>query len=387
MKHPVRTTRIARCEKGGVLVLSTVILVVLLGMTALAIDLGLLMTARSQAQRAADAGAHGGAGVFLTAPGDGGLALAQARLYAENNRVQRLTLEVLDQDIDVIVDSQKVRVRVYRTQERGNPVATLFARILGFPTVDVSTAAAAQTWPGDATDCILPFAIPDRWDVHEGSGAYRHAEAGDMWDEERGDRYYSSMEPMEDGTYTGYGMDTIGDSILLKPGSPGDTPQPGWFYPIRLPGSQGAADYRASIRDCWDPAGEWELGDELDKEPGNMIGPTRQGFQDILNDPDEADIVWDEGRQCPARNWGQGECAGPESLRVRPVAMFDPTLWDHIAMGLGPVPLTSFGGIFIDRIDADNNVWVRWMQYATVKAAEQWAPNEGGLLRTLRIVE
>lgn len=390
MKPTARRTSISilRSEEGGVLVLMAVILVVLLGLAALAVDLGLLFTGRSEAQRAADAGAHAGAGVFLVAPGDGDLAREQARTYAEGNQVRWATLEVLDQDIDVILDSQKVRVRVYRTQDRGNPVATLFARILGFRTVDISAVAAAQTWPGDATDCILPFAIPDRWYVwDEDGGFHRPAEVDDVWDEPRGDIYYSSMAPRDDGFYTGYGQGTIGEPILLKPSDPGDSPQPGWYYPIRLPGSQGAADYRESVKNCWDPAGEYELGDEVDKEPGNMIGPTRQGFQDILNDPDEIDIVWDFDRECPARNYGAGECVNSDSRRVRPVAMFNPTDWPNIAMGLGPVSLTSFGGIFIDSMDSDGNIWVRWMQYATVKAADQWAPDEGGLLRTLRIVE
>ncbi len=385
MRPPNRRRRLASDEEGTVLVLVAVSLVVLLGMTALAVDLGILFTARSEAQRAADAGAHAGAGVFLVAPGAGDLAREQAREFAESNPVRHGALEVLDGDIDVELSRQLVRVRVFRTEARGNPVATFFARVLGIQDVDVSAVAAAQVWPADATDCILPFALADRWDVYD--GGYRHAGPDDVWDEDRGDRYYSAMEPRHDGYYTGYGRSTIGELILLKPGSPSDTPQPGWFYPIRLPGSQGGNDYRESIRNCWDPAGEYELEDEVDKEPGNMIGPTRQGFQHILNDPEEADIVWDSSRDCPARDYGAGECVGADSRRVRPVAMFDPTLWADIAMGAKPVPITSFGGIFIEGLDSDNNVWVRWMQYNAVRAVDEWTPDAGGLLTTLRIVE
>jgi len=384
MKPTLRKS-LRRSEEGAVLVLVAFSLVVLLGMVALAVDLGMLFTGRSEAQRAADAGAHAGAGVFLIAPGNGDMARDQARLFAENNQVRRATLDVLDQDIDVLLDSQKVRVRVYRTDNRGNPVATLFARILGIPTVDISAVAAAQTWPGDATDCILPFAMPDRWDVwDEDLNVFRPAGPDDVFDADRGDRYYSSMNPRDDGYYTGYGMNSIGDPILLKPANPQNTPQPGWFYPVRLPGSQGGADYRASIRDCWDPFNEWELGDELIKEPGNMIGPTRQGFQDILTDPDEQGIYWNHRCQCPMDQ--DGNVVGPESRRVRPLAMFNPTHWPDIDMGAKPVPLTSFGGIFIEGMDG-NDVWVRWMQYQTINAADQWAPDQGGLLRTLRIVE
>ncbi len=190
-------------ERGSILALVAVSLVALLGMAALAIDLGIMYTARSEAQRSADSGAHAGAGVFLLAPGNWGGAREQARQFAEGNTVRWGSVEPTDQDIEVIPDSQKVRVQVMRTRDRGNPIPTLFARVLGIETVDVGAVAAAQSWPSDRTDCMLPFALPDRWDVYEEGVGYRPSRSRDVFDPDRGDRYYSPASPREDGYYRG----------------------------------------------------------------------------------------------------------------------------------------------------------------------------------------
>ena len=56
-----------RDERGSALVLYTVAMVGMMGMAALAIDLGMLRKARAEAQRAADASALAGASAILHA--------------------------------------------------------------------------------------------------------------------------------------------------------------------------------------------------------------------------------------------------------------------------------------------------------------------------------
>jgi hypothetical protein len=379
-----RFPTLLRNERGGVLALVVASLVILLGLVAFAVDLGIMYTARAEAQRAADSGAHAGAGVFLLAPSNWTSARTQARDFAESNPVRWAALEVLDEDIDVIPDSQKVRVRVHRREDRGTAIPTLFARILGIETVNVGAVAAAQSWPSDGTDCMLPFAIPDRWDVFE-NGQYRPSRSGDVYDPDRGDRYYSPAAPREDGYYTGYGRNSIGESFLLKPKSPAGSPQPEWYYPIRLDDAQGADDYRDAVADCWQPGNEVVLGDQVVSEPGNMSGPTRQGFLDIMDDPEEANIYWDEACGCPRNQ--EGNMVGTSSRRVRPLVMFHPEDWEDIHLGAMPVPVRNFAGVFIDRVDPNGDVWIRWMQYTTVRSAANWEPDNGSLLRSLRIVE
>jgi hypothetical protein len=408
-RRPVVALRRVSNQRGNVLGLVALLLIVFLGLAALAIDLGLLYVARGEAQRSADAAAHAGAVHLLRAPFDEDGARDRAVRAAAANVVRGQSTEIrwLD-DIDVVLDSQKVRARVHRTDSWGGAIGTLFARVIGFQSVGVATSAAAQAWPGEAADCIMPFAIPDHWYVDE-DGNYRDAGIGDTYinDEDRQDLYIPAADPdhdlVPDGYpadehpgYTGYGKDRIGQEIQLTTADPSESPQPGWYYPIRLPGSQGGADYKASIEDCWEPSGEHQLEDEVDKEPGNMVGPTQQGFASIFNDPDEQNIAWDDSPEwnCPRRTDGEdgafiedGDCVTEGSRRVRPLVMFDPEEWENIANGAKPVPITAIAGIFLDSWDGGNSVVVRFMTYTSTKPSSDWEMCADCLLRTVRIVE
>jgi hypothetical protein len=381
-------------ERGAVLYLMAAMMVVFLGIAALAVDMGMWAVARSEAQRMAESGAHAGASILLYAPNDEPGARLEAETFAEMNTVRGITPDVLPiDDIDVLLDSSKVRVRVHRDRGRGNPVGTFFAKAMGITEVDVNAVAAAQVWPANGTDCVLPFAIPDLWRIPEdgpdrildpaGSGDYYPA-INDVWDPGRGDYYIPATDG---GNYTGYGMDKIGRLTKLTTSIPSESPQEGFYYSIRLPGMTGGNDYRQAIQDCWDPPWgdvEFEIGDEVIKEPGNMIGPTQQGFLDILNDPNEQGIVWNDAMGCPVRD---GACVGAESRRVRPLILFDPTDWLIIDNGAMPIEISGFGGIFIDSYEAPGTIWVRWMEFATIAPASEWGENSEGLLRVLRIVE
>ena len=398
----MHTHRLAR-KDGAVLYLAALMMFVFLGITALAIDLGDWFVGRSEAQRAAEAGAHAGASVFMSSGGDEAAARAEAELFAERNVVRGVTPDVFPvQDIDVILDSQKVRVRVQRSAARGNPVATIFARAMGINTVDIGAVAAAQVWPGDGTDCVLPFAIPDLWTMggpplgpappapnQPRTGGY--PDMDDVFDP-AADYYYSAASTPPGAYYTGYGIDKVGWLTKLTTADPAETPQEGWYYPIRLPGSKGAKDYKESIINCWDPPDEdveFEIGDYVDKEPGNMVGPTLQAFTEVMAlDPY---IYWDTMANCPKRPGPSPiPCIvpGPNvSPRLRPLVLFDPTTWPDIDNGAKPVEITGFGGIYIDSFTAPNDVWVRWVEWATISPASDWEDNSESLLRVLRIVE
>ena len=152
-------------ERGAILYLVALGMAVFLGIAAMAIDYGIWFVARSEAQRAAEAGAHAGAGFLMHNSLDEDGARLEAENFAELNAVRGVTTDVFpDADIDVILDSQKVRVRVQRSDARSNPLGTIFARAMGIDQVDIGAAAAAQAWPGISAECILPFALPDRFD-------------------------------------------------------------------------------------------------------------------------------------------------------------------------------------------------------------------------------
>ena len=185
----------ARDESGVSLVLVALSLSVLLGMAALAVDTGMLLTARTESQRVVDAAALAGAGSLILAPGDADLARQTAIDYAAQNDVRGIVADVQPGDVDVELVNDRVRVRMFRTAERGNPIETFFARILGVHETGVATVAAAEAFPGGAVYCPLPITLPDRW-INYGS---------DEWDPEGEDDYY--IPPAEAGSvaYTARG--------------------------------------------------------------------------------------------------------------------------------------------------------------------------------------
>ena len=57
-----------------------------------------------------------------------------------------------------------IRVNVFRNQRAdGNPLPTFFGRLLDINEQGVRATATAEVMFGDSTDCVKPFAIPDKW--------------------------------------------------------------------------------------------------------------------------------------------------------------------------------------------------------------------------------
>jgi hypothetical protein len=179
-----------RDSAGAGIALVALAMVALLSAVALAVDVGMLVTARTEAATLADASALAGAGVLRDLQGDSAAAHAAAIDWAANNTVRGETVPVLDEDVDVIPDEWTVRVRVHRTEARGNAVPTFFARVFGVDQVDITARAAAWAAPatssgGDPTQaCLLPLALVDEFtDVNE-NGVFD--EGVDFYDPEGG---------------------------------------------------------------------------------------------------------------------------------------------------------------------------------------------------------
>jgi Flp pilus assembly protein TadG len=150
------TNRILRDERGATIIVVALSLVFIMGSAAIAIDLGMLQSARAEAQRAADAAALAGASEYLEPlPTETG-AEARARDFAGRNRVMGKSgdAEVLEVDVDHA--AQRVTVRIQHTHD------TWFARILGINTADVGAIAAARVIQSGTAGCIKPFADPRR---------------------------------------------------------------------------------------------------------------------------------------------------------------------------------------------------------------------------------
>ncbi|MDP2529250.1 MAG: pilus assembly protein TadG-related protein, partial [Candidatus Palauibacterales bacterium] len=197
-----------REERGASLAIVAVGMVVFLAGAAISVDLGMLFVAHGQAQRAADASALAGAGWLVTVPGDTTGARQAAIHYAARNDILGDSVVVRPGDV-TFPENNKIRVWVYRTKSRNDPVPTIFARVLGVDVVDVAVKAAAKLWPAGAVDCVLPIMLPDRWEELGGNP--------DFFDQGI-DNYIPWLAP--DGSvnsgYTGYSENDYGTQVVIR---------------------------------------------------------------------------------------------------------------------------------------------------------------------------
>jgi hypothetical protein len=358
----------------------------LTSVVALAIDVGLLTTARAEAQRAADAAALAGAGAFVGSPGNEDLARALATKFAAQNHVRWQPVTVLDDDIIVDTDALTVTVYVYRTRERGDAIPTFFARVFGINEVNIAAMATAEAAAAGGINCLLPVAIPDRWYEAGGPGN----DPAD-YNPEDGDIYLPWVEPGSDPAvfnegFTGYAEKDLGAPIAIKSNTPNGGLNPSWYYPWRPPGQSGADDFRTNVSTCVDPSISFYVGIEVETEPGNMSGPTMQGFKELIDEDPTA--RWNDGLKCVVSDGHQASTFATdcyESPRVRAVPLFDPTKAPD--MGAKPFEFTNFAGIFIEKIEG-KTVYGRWLGYRGIKpASPDEATTAGPLFKVLRLIE
>ncbi len=341
-----------RDEHGATLALVALGIVVFLGMVALAVDLGMALTARTESQRVADAAALAGAGSLITAPDDEARARQWAIDYAALNTVLGRIADVRPEDVDVLLDEQKVRVRVHNVEARGNSIATIFARALGWQSMDVSTVAAAEAYPATQTRlCPLPIALPDRWldgdddAVFTGTGNYDPDVYVPLEPETYLEGVTTQMEAFGwPGEFTGYYEGNIGDIIEIKTASnavnEGEEASPCvemeswrcWFQPLatngaEMPDSIGGNDaLRPWIRGC--PDGERApigIGDWVYESSGGGDKQTllHKDFVEVMNL--EPDLYFDDLTQCVLEMGKEADGCVEKGYRVRSVPVIDPT--------------------------------------------------------------
>lgn len=379
-------------ERGAISAILALGIVVFLSMAALAIDLGMLMQRRTEAQRTADGAALAGAASLIYVPNDPVNARAWAKQYAAQNDVGTSTIVLRDQDIDVILPDT-VRVRVLRSQSYGGPISTLFARLFGTNDVDVATLAAAEAAVGPSSvSCLLPVALPDRW--HD--TFYDNPSVGTPeWDPPDGDYYIGPYMP--DGVtpnpnYTGWQMY---DQFVLLPSQGGSTPGPPastrlvpgmwelWLPPL----NNGVPPIRERIRGC--PDGQdsvYQAQDSLYREAGNRQ-TLADTFRDILTDPQWSGQWYDPTCTC-VRDSNNGNQIVTSGLRYRAMPVFDPNT--YMQQGSGPhFVISHVVGVFIESMDSgppgSANVYGRIMPLVGTGGGSP--TNAGPLVKYLRLVE
>lgn len=388
-------------ERGVGVVIVALALVALAGMAALAIDVGMLLTARTEAQRAADAGAMAGAGMLIAAPGDDAAARAEAQKFATMNAVIGITPSVLDEDVEILPAEDKIRVTVRNEASRGNPIPTFFARVFGISTVDVGAVAAAQVSGAGAADCLLPIALPDEW-LDNGN---------EMWDDPPIDTYI----PWPDPGYTGYGEDDIGLQLEIKtfetedPNAPaycqtseafdacnvfGDDRWKCWWRETtpNQGGGGGVDALDPLIRSC--SSEQREIGETIyaASGSGNKQELVQEAFADVVDSDPTA--YWDEVAGCVAR---PGDGCITDSNRIRRLPLIDPNsvIPDPVDGANTEATITNFAAVFIEKVSCSSNVghkvgpagrwnvYVRFMGFTGGNAIDR----DDALLKTIQLVE
>jgi len=370
-------------DRGAIGVMLALAMSVLLGSAALAIDLGHLMKVRTESQRVADLAALAGASGFVDAIGPALTSTIdlRAKTYALLNTVDKSNVVLASADIQIDIPNERVQVTVHHTQARGNPIPTIFARVLGINQVDVVTTAVAEAFPAAGARCILPFMLPDRY--LEG-GAPSDPNHYDLAPPDYYEPFDPSMNPPSP-TATGYTENDKGLQLIIKPsqGNNPDKPNPSWYYPIALYSTGGAA-YRDAISGCADPEMIFLIGDLVPVEPGAMVGPTKQGVDALVAQaPTHA---WHDGNKCVVDTAAQdpSACLGG-SPRLRPVPMMAPPDAPPKG-GRVDVPIMNWAGLFVEGMQG-NDVVVRFAGYSGVSPVPANSSNLHGLPKIIRLVQ
>ncbi|MGH7542601.1 MAG: pilus assembly protein TadG-related protein [Gemmatimonadota bacterium] len=348
-------------ERGSTIVFVSLAMAALLSIVALAVDIGMLFTARGEAQRAADSAALAGAAYLINHPGDSDGAKAEAVQFGELNDVQGVSLDLEPDDVEVDLAEERVRVTAHRDGIRGGPVLTWFARVFGTDAVNVNAIAAAKIEPAGSARCVKPFSLYDRF-LGDGDWTFDPGDSYDPAIHGYGSDWRNPGSPGDDGL--GYLYD-FGREIVLYGGGPGAGPNeetpgtgPSWYLPWDVPQTedgncnggpigQGANCYEWAIENCH-PA-IISVGQQYQVETGAMPIRTKNGVLNLISD--DANAYWDETCNCVMNSrYGDNWDA---SKRVGIIPTFDPSR--EFDPGNKPIEFTNFLAVWFDRVVGGGN--------------------------------
>ena len=342
-----------------------------LGASALAIDVGMLMTARGQAQTSADAGALAGAGALgfesYTDRSVTGPAVTNAVAAATANQVMAGNVDVNPAtDVEFLPSpttgqQNRVRVSVHRLG-----IPTFIARYFSVPSVGVNAVATAEVTPANAMTCVKPFTIPDKWiemqtpdwDPTDTFSRYKK-QGNNLVLLNPADVYqpaYTGCTSLRGGTcvanpnYSGYNNEANRGMKLVLRAQQGNNIQPSFYFSLAMTSDTGGDDYRWNIANCNHSIYTW--GDPLVQEPGAKEGPTVQGIQDLIaRDPG---AYWDDSSGT-VKGSAYGDTQSP---RVFPIPLYDPDYYDE-GKQLGRVASLKTGnwiGFFVEYVGSGSEI-------------------------------
>lgn len=407
-------------RRGGVIVFAALAMVALLAAAALAIDLGMLLDTRQDAQRAADAAALAGASAFLGGNATAAIPIArnEALKTAAKNYVRG---ELIDTSgaapgstgvttytsneavVTITPATYRVRVRIRRPV-----VTTWFAKLFGKNSIPIAAWATAEASSAGGATCVRPFAVPDLWretnrasDVN-GNQVWEGTESW-SYDPSNGDTYeaYNPSNP-DSPTATGYGsnsrnptgtIDDYGTPMIIKEQNPTEQLSSGYFFPFQIGNDPGANAYRNNITGC-NPA-TTNVGVPMQIQTGDMTGPTHQGIDNLISqDPSATWVppVYVGGALQPGTGvvTGSNQTNWIDSPRVIKIALFDPNQINSLKGGSQNITFNNIALMFLEgfqNVGGNPNkfpVVARFLYYAKGTGG---GPVTGPLVKVLRLVQ
>ncbi len=316
--------RLIKSEKGSALIFAALVMVSMLGFSALAIDTGMILTADHQLQNAVDAAALAGASGLLINQG-----AATNRAIAVGGLNQCINRPVVINGANVSYPTSN-RIRVQANRQ----VNLFIAPILGVNTSNVNAVALAELGALSETKKLKPWCIPfENW--------------------------------------------SIGSQVVLKVGSSSSCGQPeSFYYAVDFPPvnkgtpASGANVYRDYIKFSY--PGDVAIGDVLQVEPGNMNGPTQQGVNYLIS-------------QDPGAYWNNSQKAivnsnfpGFSSPRILKVPFFDPN--NPPRNGRDEVTVAGLGAFFLEGVANGGEVIGRFIKITT-EGTNKAGPGAGYLYK------
>jgi Flp pilus assembly protein TadG len=364
-----------------------------LSASILAIDVGKVMTARNQAQNAADAGALAGATALLydsyTDRSPSGPAVTSAIAAAKANKVMPTSLEsgvveVDPGDVEFLNDPSgepnQVKVTVYRRADRGNAMSTMVAKYFGMTTMGVMATATAEVAVANAMTCVKPFTIPDKWDERQ-TAPWDGDDTYDAFDN-RGrplanpDIYIPATQP----GYTGYNQESERGQRLGIRAATGNNITVSFYFSLALgkPPLTGGAEYDWNIANCNKTIYHWD--DPLTQEPGAMAGPTISGAELLIaKDPN---AYWDF-----STNKVKGSSYA-HSPRIFPIPLYDPIFYDSGKRNgrTADLKTANWIGFFLEEIEG-NGLWGRIIPISGIRDKNAGPAPDGVQPKVIRLIQ
>lgn len=375
-------------ERGATLVMMALMVFLAIGMSALAIDYGMIKAAKAEAQRAMDAAALAGASVFQLADpafNYDSAARARAKEYAVKHNVHNIIVDTAPPptgNLTVVVDLGAEKVTAIYT---GHGIPLWFASVFGTSTMAINALATAHARDAGVSACLMPVAIPDLWvnapDVEEDANENNLVDFDDKnqdqdWDWDKDKDQNETWEqwvydPGEGDVYnapystnpTGYGSPTrdsytdplsgaprtgdYGRQMVLMQLDPASTSVSSNYLAWGQTGEE-ASDSALAARIREDDCEETVIGDQYVRAANGSKPNLGDDWEYRINQPPSADWTWDDATNTV--NCGVGGCPTnwqESSPRVVVIGLYDPAILTQPDQN--SIQFINFAKVFLDK--------------------------------------